>query len=148
MVADYEYEFAPRTGFAKSLKRAADGKFYFDQNEFNSLKRLSLSTVTTGAVTMGTIATGKLFHLRTVVITNATGKKGTTVSFRNQSATGTIFLKLRVMSGTVKDGSRVENFNDGYVFDTAIFVQLSSAATGLHVSVGGVLDPQATAGGS
>ena len=141
-----EYTFAPPVSDGRKLVKGADGKWYYEHDEFNSQQSYYLDGGTTSGATatgytMGTVATGKKFHLRSIVVTAQTA---TNIVLHNSSATGAAKIAVRAVSGGTEHMSHL----DGFVFSTAIFCEFTSAATGVTVSLGGVLDPQQTPGGS
>jgi hypothetical protein len=136
-----EYTFAPPVTDGRKLVKGADGKWYYEQDEFNSQQSYMLAGSAATTITAGTVATGKKFHLRSIVC--ACTKK-CTVKLHDASAAGAVKLAVRALtSGNVSITGL-----DGFVFTTAVFVEFTSAASGMVVSLGGVLDPQQTPGGA
>jgi hypothetical protein len=142
MADDREYEDYPMLGFGRVQRRGADGIFRFELDEVNAEAHGYKSMGSATSFTVYTVPAGKKFHLRSLVIHG--GVKAENITFYNSTVTAANrVLKFRVKSGTTALGNIQLHNMQGFCFTGAVKVVLASIGTGMNISVGGILDPQA-----
>lgn len=132
----------PIIGTSRKMKRADNGKFYFEADEFRSETCAALSMVTKASTTVFTHTDGKKFHLRYVAITNRAAKAVTwTVNYAPAGSAVTAIFKIPLKSATTALCYKEFTNIQGITTTGNITAEKNTALTGF-ITVGGILEAE------